>query len=84
MKNCAKSLLYRLGFVKRRGNTKAKVPVEHFEVFKSHILFDIKATVEMKEILLELIINWDQTGIKIVPSWTTRFRKVEIKLNFQE
>ena len=52
--------------MKRRGNTKAKVSVLHFEALK--ILFDIKAVVEMPE----LIINWDQTGIKIVPvsSWT--------------
>ena len=55
MKNCTKSLLYRMVFVKRRGNTKAKV--EHFEVLKSHILFYIKGTVEMKKIPLELIIN---------------------------
>lgn len=69
-KNWAKSLLY---FVKRRGNTKAKVPVEHFEALKSPFFFsDIKATVEMQEIPPELIINWDQTGIKIVlvSSWT--------------
>ena len=71
-KNWAKSLLCRMGFVKRRGNTKAKVPVEHFEVLKSQFLFDIKATVEMQEIPPKLIINWDQTGIKMVPvsSWT--------------
>ena len=74
MKNWAKSLLYRIGFVKRRGNTKAKVPVEHFEALKSQFLFDIQATVEMQEIPPELIINWDQTGIKIVSlsSWTMK------------
>ena len=74
MKNWAKSLLYRMGFVKRRGNTKVKVPVEHFEALKSQFLFDIQATVEMQEIPPELIINWDQTGIKIVSlsSWTIK------------
>ncbi len=71
-KNWAKSILYRIGFVKRRGNTKAKVSVEHFEALKSQFLFDIQATVEMQEIPPELVVNWDQTGIKIIPvsSWT--------------
>ena len=82
-KNWAKSILHRMGFVKRRGNTKAKVAVEHFEALKSQFLFDIKATVEMQEIPPELVINWDQTGIKIVPvsSWTMEKRgakRVEI------
>ena len=75
-KNWAKSLLFRMGFVKRRGNTKVKVSVEHFETLKTQFLLDIKATVEMQEIPPELIINWDQTGIKIVPvsSWTMEKR----------
>ena len=74
-KNWAKSLLFRMGFVKRRGNTKAKVSVEHFETLKTQFLLDIKATVEMQEIPPELIINWDQTGIKIVPVSHGRWRK---------
>ena len=71
-KNLAKSLLYRMGFVKRRGNTKAKVTVDHCDELKTQFLFDINATVKMQEIPSDLIINWDQTGIKIVPvsSWT--------------
>ena len=71
-KNWAKSILHRMGFVKRRGNTKAKVAVEQFEALKTQYLFDIKAVVEMMDIPPELVINWDQTGIKIVPvsSWT--------------
>ena len=82
-KHWAKSLLYRMGFVKRRGNTKAKVDVEQFEAIKTQFLFDLKATVEMLEIPPELVINWDQTGIKIVPvsSWTMEKRgskRVEI------
>ncbi len=82
-KNWAKSILHRMGFVKRRGNTKAKVSVEHFEALKSQFLIDIRATVEMMEIPPELVINWDQTGIKIVPvsSWTMEKRgakRVEI------
>ena len=72
-----------MGFVKRRGSTKSKVGVEQFEALKTQYPFDIKATVEMMEIPPELVINWDQTGIKIVPvsSWTMEKRgakKVEI------
>ena len=71
-KNWAKSILYRMGYVKRRGNTEAKVSVEHLEFLKGQFLFDIQATVEMQEISPDLITNWDQLGIKIVPvlSWT--------------
>ena len=81
--NWAKSLLHRMGFVKRTGNTKAKVAVEEFEALKSQFLFDIRATVEFLEIPPELVFNWDQTGIKIVPvsSWTMEkkgARRVEI------
>ena len=56
-KHWAKSLLYRMGFVKRRSNTKAKVDVEQFEAIKTQFLFDLKATVEMLEIPPELVIK---------------------------
>ena len=82
-KSWGKSLLHRMGFVKRKGNTKCKVPVECFEALKSQFLEDIKATIEMQDIPPELVINWDQTGIKLVPvsSWTMEQRgsqRVEI------
>ena len=71
------------GLCQEEGNTKAKVTVEDFEAHKKQCLFDIMATVEMQEIPPELIINWDQTGIKIVPvsSWMMEKRgakRVEI------
>ena len=39
---------------------------------KSQFIFDIKLIVEMEEIPSDLIINWDQTGIKYIPvsNWT--------------
>ena len=39
---------------------------------KSQCLHGIVVTVELEEISAQLILNWDQTGIKIVPisSWT--------------
>ena len=71
-KDWAKSLLRRMGLVKRRASTKSKVSVENFEELKEQYLLDIKACVEMDEVPDELIINWDQTGIHYVPvsSWT--------------
>ena len=41
---------------------------EDFTSMKKIFLNDLIATVEMKEIPLQLIFNWDQTGIKLVPS----------------
>ena len=57
-----------MGLVKRRASTKAKVSIEDFEEF----LLDMKAVIIMEDILLDLIINWDQTGMHYVPisSWT--------------
>ena len=62
---------------------KAKVAVEQFEELKSQFLFDIQVIVEMQNIPRDLVINWDQTGIKVVPvsSWTMEqkgARRVEI------
>ena len=61
-----------MGFVKRRGNTKAKVTVEHFDELKKLLLLEFNNVVEMDEVPAELIINWDQTGINYttVSSWT--------------
>ena len=71
-KHWAKHLLTRMGFVKRRGTTKAKVDVKNFDEVKQQFLLDNKAVCEMEEIPFDLIINWDQTGIHYVPvgSWT--------------
>ena len=35
---------------------------------REEFLDDLVATVEMNQILPELILNWDQTGIKLVPA----------------
>ena len=67
------SLLGRMNFVKRKATTaKSKLSKEFFSVLKSQFLNDVVSTVELEEIPAELILNWDQTGIKIVPSslWT--------------
>jgi len=69
----AYSLLSRMKFKKRKVTTaKSKYSIANFTQLKETFLNDIVATVEMEEIPAELILNWDQTGIKIVPSntWT--------------
>ena len=65
-------VLARMGFVKRRVSTKAKIEIENFEKVKAQFLLDIKVVCEMEEIPFDLVINWDQTGIHYVPvgSWT--------------
>ena len=70
-KNWVKSLLFRLNYVKRRGSSTAKIMV-NFDELKEQFLYDIKVVVEMEEIPFDLIFNWDQTAISIVPgsSWT--------------
>ena len=72
MKNDDSNKLNRLGYVKRRSSSKAKVTVPEFEAYKSQFLYDVKAIMEMEEIPKELVINWDHTGIHYVPvsNWT--------------
>ena len=64
----AHSLLKRMKFVKRKAATsKSKHTPEDFARLKQSFLADVVTTVAMEEIPAELILNWDQTGIKIVP-----------------
>lgn len=66
-----------MGYVKRRGTTsKSKNVVENFAEIKLDYLEDIHTTAVMEEIIPQLIFNWDQTGINIVPcsKWTMEVR----------
>ena len=51
---------------------KSKHSIADFTQLKQQFLADVVTTVEMEEIPAELILNWDQTGVKIVPpsTWT--------------
>lgn len=71
-KGWAKSLMKRMGFSKRKGTNAGKIAVSDFEERKECFLADITAEVMMNEIPDELIINWDQTPLHIVPTgdWT--------------
>ena len=82
-KHWAASILGRMNYVKRRGTTKPRCLPEKFDEIKEQFLQDILTTVVMEEIPNELIINWDQTAISLVPgsSWTMErsgTRRVEI------
>lgn len=65
----AQNFLKMLGYVKRRANTRQ---VEHFKMLKAQFIYDIEVIMKMEEILNELVINWDHTGINYVPAsnWT--------------
>ena len=65
-KEWARSVLRRMGFSKRRGNSKSKVKPDDLSVLRLNYLMDIKGVVEMAEIPDDMIINWDHTAMKIV------------------
>lgn len=69
-KSWAKYFLGKMQFVKRKAMTKAKVTVNHFEEVKQGYLMDIKAVVTMEDVPVDLVINWDQTGLNYVPGIT--------------
>ena len=71
-KHWATNLMARMGLVKRRASTKAKMTPKDFDRLKAQFLFDVTVVIEMEEIPPQLVINWDQTGIHYVPvsTWT--------------
>ena len=69
--------------MKRRSSTKAKVMVQDFDEIKQKFLQDVNNIIAKYEIPADMIINWDQTGVKYIPvaSWTMEregSQKVEI------
>ena len=71
-KSWAKYFLHQINYVKQKCTTKAGITVSNFDQIKGQFLLDIKGVKMMEEISDELVINWDQTGIKYVPvsQWT--------------
>ena len=64
----AHSLLKRMKIVRRKATTsKGKHTVTNFTQLKKAFLDDIVEAVTMEDIPAELILDWDQTGIKLVP-----------------
>ena len=68
----AQYLLERMGYVKRKATSTAKVTVDDLASLKKQFLLDIRGIVEMEEIPQDLILNWDQTAVNYVPvsNWT--------------
>ena len=69
----AHSLLKRMKFTQRKATTAKSIETEEdFVQLKASFLSDVVATVVMEETPPELILNWDQTGTKILPcsTWT--------------
>ena len=56
-KEWAKSIIRRMGFTKRRANSKSKILPGNFEEIKSHFLSDIQSVVVMEDIPPQLVIN---------------------------
>ena len=73
----AKSLLKRMNFTKKRATTKCNLRSEDLEEVRRSFLTEILETVSLEDIPAELIFNWDQTGINLVPTalWTMDKRK---------
>lgn len=71
-KGWADSLLKRMKFCRRMCTTKAQMPPEKIHELKTEFLQDIVDVVQFEKIPMELLINWDQTGLNLVPSskWT--------------
>ena len=44
-----------------------KLTVANFEAVKEQFILDVNAVTEMEDIPPQLVFNWDQTGISIVP-----------------
>lgn len=66
-------LLDRMNFVRRKATTsKSKYKPADFAEVKEQFLNDVVSIVTMEEIPPELVLNWDQTGIHLVPvsPWT--------------
>ena len=74
-------------FVQRKVTTsQSKYTATNFAEVKRKFLDVVVETVEMEEVCPELILNWDQTVIRIVPSstWTMDregVSRIEIKIS---
>ena len=54
-KHWAKSILFHMNFVKRKGSSTAKVPVANFETVKEQFIIDVNAIIEMEDIPQPLV-----------------------------
>ena len=68
----ARSILERMGFSKRKGTKAARHLPPDFEIIKETFLKSVKGAIEYEHIPSEMVVNFDQTGAKFVPTseWT--------------
>lgn len=68
----AQSLMKRMNFVKRKATKAARKIPPDFDALKTNFLKRISDTVKDNNIPDDLILNWDQTGVKMIPTseWT--------------
>ena len=68
------------GIRERKSSNAGKVILGDFEELKEEFLADVEAEVLMNDIPIDLVFNWDQTGIHLVPTsdWTMHQAKVKI------
>ena len=64
----AVSILWWMGFVQRRSSTQANVKLSDKQISELTYLSQIKGMVKAHNIPSELVINWDQSEVKAVPS----------------
>ena len=67
------SVLKRMKFIQRKGTTtKSKILGDQFRQLRADFLEEVHSIVTLADVPAELVLNWDQTGIRIIPlsSWT--------------
>ena len=76
----AYGLFGRMGLVQRKPTTsKSRINEIEFATQKKAFLEDLVTTVQMEEIPVELILNWDQTEIKLVPASSSTMEQKGVK-----
>ena len=79
-KNWARSILDRMGYVKRKCSTAGKTTISEFDEIKEVFLADVAAVAVMRNIPSDLIFNWDQTGLSIIPTGNWSMHKAGAKV----
>lgn len=71
-KHLARSIMRRMGFVKRKGTKAVKTLPSDFDDIKCEFVKKVNNVVNEYSVPDSLIINWDQTGCQLVPGgeWT--------------
>ena len=68
-----------MNYVKGKGSNAGKVSVSCFDELRDIFLSDVQAEVVMNDIPKDLIFNWDQTGIQLVPTGDWTMNKAKAK-----